>query len=39
MTEPWMALLSPKEAAPGSREPSSRDVENDLTVVTQIVYR
>jgi hypothetical protein len=34
MTEPWMALLPPKEAAPGSLDPSSRDVENDLTVVT-----
>jgi hypothetical protein len=34
MTKPWKALLPPKEAAPGSLEPSLRDVENDLTVVT-----
>jgi hypothetical protein len=29
-----MTLLPPKEADPGSLEPSSRDLENDLTVVT-----
>src|SRR5215203_764900 len=33
-----MALLPPNEAAPGWFESSSRDVENHLTVATQIVY-
>jgi hypothetical protein len=36
--EPQKALLPPKEAAPGWLEPSSRDVENHLTVAIQTVH-